>query len=115
VNQKRSTPARSFASGKVPAPVIAARSRQTCDEPGALGVRRYLTDLIVVDNSARTPEGSAQNSNGAMFIVLKGTDGREMQFNTRHVTKVMPIGKSNLTWVFLVDGTKEKIKRRTRR
>ena len=46
----------------------------------------------------------------AMFIVLKGTDGREMQVNTRHVTKVMPIGKSNLTWVFLSDGTKEKIK-----
>jgi hypothetical protein len=45
-----------------------------------------------------------------MFIVLKGTDGREMQVNTRHVTKVMPIGKSNLTWVFLSDGTKEKIK-----
>ena len=44
-----------------------------------------------------------------MFIVLKGTDGREMQVNTRHVTKVMPIGKSNLTWVFLSDGTKEKI------
>ena len=43
-----------------------------------------------------------------MFIVLKGTDGREMQVNTRHVTKVMPIGKSNLTWVFLSDGTKEK-------
>jgi len=42
-----------------------------------------------------------------MFIVLKGTDGREMQVNTRHVTKVMPIGKSNLTWVFLSDGTKE--------
>ena len=36
-----------------------------------------------------------------MFIVLKGTDGREMQVNTRHVTKVMPIGKSNLTWFFL--------------
>jgi uncharacterized MAPEG superfamily protein len=45
-----------------------------------------------------------------MFIILKGTDGREMQVNTRHVTKVMPIGKSNLTWVFLSDGTKEKIK-----
>ncbi len=26
-----------------------------------------------------------------MFIVLKGTDGREMQVNTRHVTKVMPL------------------------
>jgi hypothetical protein len=44
-----------------------------------------------------------------MFIVLKGPDGREMQVNTRHVTKVMSIGKSNLTWVFLSDGTKEKI------
>jgi hypothetical protein len=45
-----------------------------------------------------------------MFIAFKGPDGREMQVNTRYVTKVMPIGKSNLTWVFLADGTKEKIK-----
>ena len=43
-----------------------------------------------------------------MFIVLKGVDG-EIQVNTRHITKVKQVGRSNLTWVFLSDGSKEKI------
>ena len=45
-----------------------------------------------------------------MFIVLKGSRRSRNAGQHRHVTKVMPIGKSNLTWVFLSDGTKEKIK-----
>ena len=73
---------------------------------GFLGVRRHHTDLIVVDNPARTPKGSAQIQTERSQRPRRSRNAGQRPV----VTKVMPIGKSNLTSVFLADGTKEKIK-----
>jgi uncharacterized protein YlzI (FlbEa/FlbD family) len=46
-----------------------------------------------------------------MFIEFERSDGIKVHLNSRHITKVMPVGDSGQTWIHLIDGTKESVKK----